>query len=164
MAKGETNKKLLTLEEEYEEASRALRALQDEQSTLSQRMAEAGHLGAADTILSLQQRADELPVRILGAEAKALRLHIRCMQAELPELIEEERVQSDEAAAARAFADEARQKAEHANGQYFIARAERSTVEINITDKERELNRVVARLTVPPAPVVRSLPHAPRAA
>jgi chromosome segregation ATPase len=159
MAKSETNKKLLTLEDEHEEASRELKALQEEQSTLSQRMAAAGQLGAADTILTLQARADELPTRLLGAEAKALRLRIRCLEAELPELIEEDRAQAEDAAAAQSAADEARLRLDRAQNQYWRVREQRSTVEINIADLQRELNRVVARLTMPPAPVVRSRPH-----
>ncbi len=159
MTKSETNKKLLTLDDEYEEASRELLALQDEQSTLSKRMADAGQQGEADLIFSLQHRADELPVRILGAQAKVLRLRIRCLEEELPELIEEDREAAEEAAAAQAVADEARQRLEHAERQSWSAQEHRRAVEMNISGYERELSRLVAQLTQPPAPIVRSRLH-----
>jgi hypothetical protein len=157
MTKSETTKKLLT--EAHEEAARELLALQEEQSTLSQRMAEAGMAGAAETILTLQARADELPTRLLGAEAKSLRLWIRCLEEKLPELVEEDRAQAEEAAAAQAAVDEARLWLDRAQSQYWQVLEQRRTVEITIADKQRELYRVVARLTMPPAPVVRSRPH-----
>jgi chromosome segregation ATPase len=151
------NEKLLT--DEHKAAFRELRDLQDEQRTLAQHIAEVRKLAAADTILTLQARADELPTRLLGAEAKVLRIRIRCLEAELPELVEEDRALAVDAAAAQSAVDEARLRLERAQRQYWQVREQVRTVETNLADFQRELTRVVARLTKPPAPVVRSLPH-----
>lgn len=160
MAKKETADQSLTLNEEYQVAAQELRALQSEQQTISHRTAEAGQMGLADTVLNLRQRSDELPMRLLGAEAKVLRLRIRCLQAETPEALEEERALSEAAAEAQAAADEARLLAESTKRRYFAQHEERRSLEINIGDIQRELDNVVARLAQPPAPVVRSRPHA----
>ncbi|MGI9068559.1 MAG: hypothetical protein ACR2HX_19425 [Pyrinomonadaceae bacterium] len=154
------NQKPLTLEDQLEKATSELQTLREEQSAISERMATAGRDGDADTILDLQRRSDALPTQLLGASAKALRLRIQCLEAELPELIEEERVQAEAAAQAQSLANEARLKAEEANRQYLAAYEEKHIVVLAIGEKRRDLDRVVASLTRPPAPVVRSRIHA----
>ncbi len=154
------------LEREFDTAQAQLQKLLDERDTLS---AQLEHASTAEVInvealVKLQRRADEIPFHIYAATVRAQRAHIAVLEERL---ISEQAAERHELAAVNevyeqlqaleAIYNAAVTKRDGARTQVMFSRGDLSAA-------RRELERVIRENTRPHAPVVRSLPHAIRAA
>ena len=154
------------LERELDTAQAHLQKLMDERSTLSAQLAQASDAEVinVDALVKLQKRADEIPLHVYAATVRAARARIIVLEERL---ISEQEVKQHEIVAANEFYvhlqaaqaayDEAVRDRDNARTQVMMTRGDLSSA-------RRELERVVSENTRPHAPVVRSLPHAIRAA
>ncbi len=150
---------------EYAAARAASQELIDERARLSERLAQAS--GAdfdADQFVAARERLDRLPVFILGAELRAQRLRVALLEEKLISEQETEQYQLavtnefyKRLQAAQAAYNEAVRDRDGARTQVMMLRGDLSAA-------KRELERVIRENSKPHAPVVRSLPHAFRAA
>jgi tRNA A37 N6-isopentenylltransferase MiaA len=153
-------------ERELDTAQAHLQKLMDERSTLSAQLAQASDAEVinVDALVKLQRRADEIPMHVYAATVRAARARIIVLEERL---ISEQEVEQHEIVAANEFYvhlqaaqaayDEAVRDRDNARTQVMMTRGDLSSA-------RRELERVVSENTRPHAPVVRSLPHAIRAA
>ncbi len=153
-------------EREFDTAQAHLQKLMDERSTLSAQLAQASgaEIINVDALVKLQRRADEIPMHVYAATVRAARAHIAVLEEKL---VSEQEVEQHEIVAANEFYvhlqaaqaayDEAVRDRDNARTQVLMTRGDLSSA-------RRELERVVSENTRPHAPLVRSLPHAIRAA
>jgi chromosome segregation ATPase len=154
------------LERELDTAQAQLQKLLDERDTLSAQLehASGAEIINVDALVKLQKRADEIPFHIYAATVRAARAHIAVLEEKL---VSEQEVEQHEIVAANEFYvhlqaaqaayDEAVRDRDNARTQVLMTRGDLSSA-------RRELERVVSENTRPHAPLVRSLPHAIRAA
>jgi multidrug resistance efflux pump len=154
------------LERELDTAQAQLQKLLDERDTLSAQLEQASgaEIINVKALVELQRRADEIPLHVYAATVRAARARIIVLEEKL---VAEQEVEQYELAvtnefhmrlqAAQAAYDEAVIERDGARTQVMFTRGDLSSA-------RRELERVVSENTRPHAPVVRSLPHAIRAA
>ncbi len=154
------------LERELDTAQAQLQKLLDERDTLSAQLehASGAEIINVDALVKLQKRADEIPFHIYGATVRAQRAHIAVLEERL---ISEQAAERHELAAVNevyeqlqaleAIYNAAVTKRDGARTQVMFSRGDLSAA-------QRELERVIRENTKPHAPLVRSLPHAFRAA
>ncbi len=153
-------------ERELDAAQAALQKLLDERVTLS---AQLEHASGAEIInvkalVELQRRADEIPLHVYAATVRAARARIIVLEEKL---VSEQELEQHELAvtnevyerlqALEALYNAAVTKRDNARTQVMFTRGDLSAA-------RRELERVIRENTKPHAPLVRSLPHAIRAA
>jgi len=153
-------------ERELDAAQALLQKLLDERGTLSAQLEQASvaEVVNVDALVKLQRRADEIPFHIYGATVRAQRARIALLEQKL---ISEQELEKHELAvtneiykrlqAAQVAYDEAVRDRDIARTQVMMSRGDLSTA-------KRELERVIRENSKPHAPLVRSLPHAFRAA
>jgi membrane peptidoglycan carboxypeptidase len=153
-------------ERELDAAQALLQKLMDERDTLSAQLAQASgaEIVNVDALVKLQKRADEIPLHIYAATVRAARARIAALEERL---VTEQEVEQHELAvtneinkrlqAAQAAYVEAIRDRDNARAQVMMTRGDLSSA-------RRELERVVSENTRQHAPLVRSLPHAFRAA
>jgi chromosome segregation ATPase len=153
-------------ERELDTAQAQLQKLLDERDTLSAQLEQASgaEIINVDALVKLQRRADEIPMHIYGATVRAHRAHIAALEEKL---VSEQELEQHELAvtneinkrlqAAQAAYVEAVRDRDNARTQVMMTRGDLSSA-------KRELERVIRENTKPHAPLVRSLPHAIRAA
>ena len=154
------------LERELDTAQAQLQKLLDERDTLSAQLehASGAEVINVDALVKLQKRADEIPFHIYAATVRAQRAHIAALEEKL---VSEQELEQHELAvtneinkrlqAAQAAYVEAVRDRDNARTQVMMTRGDLSSA-------KRELERVVSENTRPHVPLVRSLPHAIRAA
>jgi chromosome segregation ATPase len=154
------------LERELDTAQAHLQKLMDERSTLSAQLAQASgaEIINVEALVKLQRRADEIPFHIYAATVRAQRAHIAALEERL---ISEQAAERHELAAVNeiyeqlqaleAIYNAAVTKRDGARTQVMFSRGDLSSA-------RRELERVIRENTRQLAPLVRSLPHAIRAA
>jgi chromosome segregation ATPase len=153
-------------ERELDAAQALLQKLLDERSTLSAQLAQASGAEVinVDALVKLQRRADEIPFHIYAATVRAARARIAALEERL---VAEQEVEQHEIAVAneinkrlqavQSAYDEAVRDRDMARTQVMMTRGDLSSA-------KRELEREIRENTRPHAPLVRSLPHAFRAA
>jgi len=159
-----TDNAVASLAEEIGTAERALNELEAEKVSLPDRIQRAARDADAAEMVSLRRRFDEIDLHVGAARVRLgqLRLHA-----------DESRLVEAEAEAARLVApmerakgrlDEARAAFKKAEGEFAVAQSEVSALRMSIGDRRRRIDALMAEASTPLAPVVRSLPHAPKAA
>jgi chromosome segregation ATPase len=159
-----TNTEPLT--NEFNAAQSELEALRAEQRQIASEQAalsDANNFDASN-LLELQRRADELPTRILAAEAKVLSLSVRLREAQSPDLLADERELAERAEAKRKAFERVKEEYEKAQQHFLAANSARTSHQADLATSRRALQDKIAELQRPSAPVVRSRPHAPKAA
>jgi chromosome segregation ATPase len=151
---------------ELNTAKTELETLRAEAKQIGGEIAKEGdaHRFDADHLLELQRIADELPTRILAAEAKLLAASVRLRVAQLPDLLADERELAERAEAKRKAFERAKEEYEKVQQQFFAANSARSMFQSDLATSRRALQDKVGELRRPTAPVVRSRPHAQKAA
>jgi hypothetical protein len=153
-------------ERELDTAQAALQKLLDERGTLSAQLehASGAEVINVDALVKLQRRADEIPMHVYAATVRAARARIIVLEERL---ISEQEVEQHEIVAA----NEINKRLQAAQAAYVEAVRDRDNARTQVmmtrgdlSSARRELERVVSENTRPHAPVVRSLPHAIRAA
>jgi chromosome segregation ATPase len=141
----------------------ALRAEQRQIASEQAALSDANNFDA-DQLLELERRTDELPKRILAAEAKVLSLSVRIRELTMPDLIAEENQLGERAERARIAFERASAAYTEARNHYHAAHSARSMCQSDLATSQRALQDKIAELRRPSAPVVRSMPHTPKAA
>lgn len=154
------------LERELDTAQAALQKLLDERGTLSAQLehASGAEVVNVEALVKLQRRADEIPMHVYAATVRAARARI---------IVLEERLISEQEAERREIAavNEIYEQVKSLEAIYTSAvtardnsRAQVMMTRGDLSSARRELEREIRENTRPHAPVVRSLPHAIRAA
>jgi chromosome segregation ATPase len=147
-------------------AEAALGALQAEQAQLPAALAAAAEAADAGALVRLRQRGDALGTELYAAKAQQLRLRIAVFEAELPRRTAAAVQLQGELEAAVAWQRQAEQAVAQAGDVYREANADRHDVHWELGAAKRELAAHLAtgvRELGHAAPIVRSLPHQPRA-
>jgi len=154
------------LQVELNNARTELEALRAEQRQIASEQAALSDANNfdADQLLELERRTDELPKRILAAEAKVLSLSVRPRELKKQDLIAEENQLGERVERARIAFERASAAHTEARSRYHAAHSARSMCQSDLATAQRALQDKVGELRRPSAPVVRSRPHAPKAA
>ncbi len=148
----------------YERAQAELAALVSERAALPHKIAEAAHAGDAQALLKLQKRGDELPAHVFAAKARLLKARLADLEARKAQMTEARAPVFAEIEAAERRVREAQDALTEAQGTLQDTKGEEYDLNYRIGRTKIELEELIAANSNAPAPVVRSLPHAPTAA
>ena len=145
-----------------DDAKTALTALLTEQAGIAEAIVAAAEEADGVALVRLRRRGDEIGTELWGARVRVARLKIAHLEARRPALDAATKAANEQYEPAKAALDAARAAYNEAENAVYCARQDQMDADQMLVGARRELAALTAEQRPPLAPIVRSLPHAPR--